>query len=154
MAIGTDAHIEFFGTADQVISVAGAVVSNNSFSDSGDLTTWTNDDDAVIASAILDATMAASPSAGSTIDLYARLMNISDTTQDANAPSSTFSQVYLGSFAMDSGGTAQISAIEIALPNTVTSQQFDFYLFNNSTGTTIAIGSTVDIVPKAIGPHA
>ena len=154
MAIGTNDHIEKFGTTDEVINVAGTTVSNDAFSDSGDMTAWTNDDDAVIATAILDATMGVSPTAGSTIDLYVRLLNISDTTQDQNVPSSTFSQVYLGSFGMDSGGTAQISAIEIGLPNAQTSQQYEFYFFNNGTGTTVAVGSTVDVVPKAIGPSA
>ena len=46
MAISTDATIEFFGTADEVISIAGGTVADGAFSDAGDFTAWTNDDDA------------------------------------------------------------------------------------------------------------
>lgn len=152
MTIEADALIDFFGTADQVISVAGAAVSDGNFSDSGDLTAWTNDDDAVMAIAVLDATMGAAPDADSSIGLFVRLMNISDTTQDANEPSTTFPHYYLGRFPMDSSGTAQISSIVISLPNQQTSQVYHFYLQNKS-GQNLNTGSTVDITPKAVGPH-
>lgn len=153
MAISTDSSIDFFGTTDEVISIAGAAVANGAFSDSGDLTSWTNDDDAREAIATLDATMGAAPTANTTIGLYCRMMNISDTTEDANEPSTTFPHFFLGSFLMDSAGTAQISSIVIALPNQQTSQIYDFYVKNNS-GQNLNTGSTVDITPKAMGPHA
>lgn len=153
MAIGTDSSIDFFGTTDQVISVAGAAVTTGNWSDSGDLTQWTNDDDAPMAAATLDATMSANPSAGDSIGLYARLMNISDTTQDANEPSADFAAILLGVFPMDDGDTAQIVSINIRLPNQYTSQVYDFYL-KNDTAVNINTGSTVDITPKALGPHA
>ena len=152
MAITTNSLIDFFGTGDEVISIAGAAVSDGAFSDSGDFTAWTNDDDAREAIAVLDATMGANPDAGSRIGLYARLMNISDTTEDQNAPSTTFEHLLLGYFPMDSSTTAQILAIPIALPNVVTSQVYDFYVKNES-GQNLNTGSTVDIIPKAVGPH-
>lgn len=154
MAIGTDDAIHKFGTQDQVISVAGTNVANGAFSDSGDFTQWTNDDDAPIAIFVCDFTMGANPDAGSTVDLYARLMNISDTTQDANEPSTDFFSYYLGSFQMDDGDTAQLGVLgPVGLPNTRTSQVYDFYVQNNS-GQTLNTGSTVDIVPLTYGPHA
>lgn len=154
MAIGTDAGIEFFGTTDQVISVAGAAITDGNFSDSGDLTQWTNDDDAPYALFAFDLTMSGSPTAGTVVELYARLMNVSDTTEDSNAPSSTFNHKFLGAFPMDSGGTAQIGVIgPVKLPNMQTSQVYDFYIKNES-GASVNTGSTVDITPVTMGPHA
>ncbi len=152
MAITTDALIDFFGNTDQVISVAGAAVTDTNFSDGGDLTQWTNDDDAREAMATLDATLSGNPDTGSTIGLYARLDDISDTTQAANVPDSDFPHLLLGLFPMDDQTTLHVVSIPIELPNQYTSQKYDFYLGNHS-GVSINTGSTVDITPKAPGPH-
>ena len=154
MAITTDDAIDKLGTQDEIINIAGAAVTDGAFSDSGDLTQWTNDDDAPLALFAYDFTMASSPDAGSTVDLYVRVMNVSDTTQDSNVPSATFQHKHLGSMPMDSAGTAQLGVIgPVKLPNLVTSQVYDFYLENNS-GQSINTGSTVDIIPLTYGPHA
>lgn len=55
MAISTDAAVEFFGTQDTVTSSSSSV-ADNAFSVAGDITTWTNDDDAPMASIVLEAT--------------------------------------------------------------------------------------------------
>jgi hypothetical protein len=153
MAIGTDAAIDFFGTPDEIISIAGAAVSDGAFSDSGDLTQWVNDDDAILAEVAMDATMAVAPDAGSVIGLFARMMNISDSTQDANVPATTFLEKAMANFPMDSAGTAQLATRTIVLPNHHTSQEYDFYVLNEG-GQDLSTGSTWDIVPKARGPHA
>lgn len=153
MAIGTDSTIDFFGTTDQVINVAGAAITDGNFSDSGDLTQWTNDDDAPYAVFAFDLTLSANPTAGTAVSLYARPMNVSDTTQDSNEPATTVRHYFLGALPMDSGGTAQIGVVgPVRLPNMQTSQVYDFYIENNS-GASINTGSTVDVTPVTHGPH-
>lgn len=156
MAIGTNDGVYKYGTQTEVINVAGSDITNTNFSDSGDNTEWTNSDDAPMAAFVWDITMSAAPTANTTIDLFGQAMNIADTTEDANAPSSTFEHMYLGSFPMDSGGTAQRGHIVVDLPFTLSngaSTAWDFYIKNNS-GHTIKTGSVVDVIPLAIGPAA
>lgn len=152
MAIGTDAAIDFFGTKDEVISIAGAAVATGSYSDSGDLTSWTNDDDAREAELTCNFTFGGNPTAGTTVDVYVRLMDIDGTT-DAEEPGANVPYRYMNSFPLNAGGTTTVCTITIALPNQYTSQVYNFYLKNNS-GQNLNTGSTVDITPKAVGPHA
>ena len=146
-------QIEKFGTPAEIINIAGTATADDAFSDTGDNAAWINTGDAMYASLILDAVLSAAPTAGSTIDVYAQLFNISDGSDDANVPDTAFPHVHVGSFPMDSGQAAQVQSIEIALPNTKTQQLYEFYLRNNSTGQTISTGSTIDVVPKVIGPE-
>ena len=151
MAIGSDAAIEFFGTQDDV-SNSSSAVTDASYSASGDTSDWTNDDDAVMASAILECTYASAPDANSTVDLYAQLMNIVG-TDDSQVPTDEAPHVYLGSFPLDDVTSRQHIPIEIGLPNTVTSQVYHFFVKNNG-GQTMSAGWQLHITPKAIGPHA
>lgn len=148
MAISTDAIIEFFGTQDTVYSTPAAV-NDGAFSASP--TSWTNDDDAPRASFVLMTNYSVAPTANSNINLYARLMNI-DGTADAPVPSSDCRSVYLGSFVVDDVTTAQYHAIDCELPNTATSQVYDFYI-ENDTGQQIPANWTLKVTPKAYGPH-
>jgi hypothetical protein len=151
MAIGTGATIEFFGTQDTVSGTTSAV-TNGSFSATADINAWTNDDDAVYASAILSCTFSAAPTANTAVTLYARLMNI-QSTNDALVPDANNRHVYLGVFPLNDSTTAQLISIEIPLPNTVTSQVYEFYL-QNGAGQTIPAGWALYITPKALGPRA
>lgn len=151
MAIGTDSAIEFFGTQDTVTSSSSSVASG-AFSVSGDVTTWTNDDDAPSASVTLEATYASAPTAGTSVDLYARLLN-TQSTNDADAPDTNFFHYYLGSFPLNDVTSAQYITIDVALPNGKTSQEYDFYIQNNG-GQTLSAGWDLYVTPKTIGPHA
>ena len=152
MAIEANDLIGKAESATEVINVAGAVITTDNWSDSGDATTYTNSHDAKTAIAVLDATLSANPAAGGSIGLYARLLDISDTTEDANEPSDDFPHMPLGWFPVDSGDTVQRVPIEIPLPFFKTSTQMDFYL-KNGTSVSINTGSTVDIYPTSVGPH-
>lgn len=149
MAISTDAAIEFYGTQDTVTS-STAAVTDGSFSAQED--TWTNDDDAPIASMVFSGTYSSAPDANSSVDLYARLLNI-DSTNDQDTPDANYGHVYLGSFPLNDVTSAQYVAIDIRLPNTVTSQQYEFYIQNNG-GQTLSAGWNLKITPKTYGPHA
>ena len=150
MAISTDSAIEFFGTQDTVTSSSSSV-TDGSFSVSGDITTWTNDDDAPQAAVVFEGTYSTAPTADTTVDLYARLMNV-QSTNDQDAPDSNFLHYYLGSFPLNDVTSAQYIVIRVALPNTKTSQEYDFYIQNNA-GQTLSAGWDLYVTPLTVGPH-
>lgn len=152
MAIGTDAAIEFFGTLDDLDS-SSAAVADAAFSVSGDLAGWTNDDDASIATMVGLFTYGTAPDAGSAILLYARLLNIADTTKDADAPNADIPRVYLGPFTLDDVTAEQVISITIGLPNAKASQEYEFYIENQG-GQSLSAGWSLQITPKTTGPHA
>lgn len=155
MAIGTDSAIHFFGTQDTLGSTTSAV-TNDSFSDgTNDLIAWTNDDDAPMAAFVLEFTTATTGTAGSVINLYARLIDIGNAgTEDAEAPDANFQHLFLGSFLHNNPSTAaQTVSFNTQLPNTKTSQIYNYYI-ENKTGQTISAGWDVHVTPMTIGPHA
>lgn len=156
MAIGADTAIHFFGTADSLDNTTSAVV-DGAFSDgTTDLLAWTNDDDAPEAAAVLlmqyaSGTLATAPA----VNLYARLMDI-DGTVDTEVPQASYPRVFMGSFPIDTnlGATTDTaSAIDIRLPNTKTSQVYNFYI-QNQTDVTMTAGWDLTIIPRTLGPHA
>ena len=153
MAIGTDSTIEFWGTLDDLDSTSAAV-SNDAYSVSGDLAQWTNDDDAPMATMVGLFTFGVAPTASTTIDLFARLMNIADTTKDADTPTDDIPRIYLGSYTLENVTAEQVIAIDIHLPNVYTSQLYEFYIKNNGTGQSLSSGWSLQIAPKTLGPHA
>ena len=153
MAIGTGSAIHFFGTAD-VLGTTPATVVNGAVSLASDLSEWTNDDDAPLASVLLEFETDTTGTAGTTVDLYCQLMNVAS-TNDEEAPDVTnFLHRYMGSFPHNNPSVAvQYSTIIVALPNTYTSQVYNFYIVNN-TGQTIANTWDLTITPITYGPHA
>ena len=151
MAIGTNALIEFFGTQDSV-GGSGASVANNAFSVAGDVSTWTNDDDAAEADVILEATFSVAPSANGFVNLYARMDNIQGTS-DMDAPSANYPHVYLGAFPVKNITSAQFVPLRISLPNGKTSSEFHFFI-ENKAGQTISANWDLHITPISKGPHA
>ena len=154
MAIGADSAIEFYGTQDTLGNTTSAV-TDASFSDgTNDLNAWTNDDDAPLAAFVLEFTTATTGTANTTVDLYARLLNIDDGTGDAEVPDANFGHIYLGSFPHNNPSTSlQIASFKTGLPNTKTSQTYNFYIQNN-TAQTISAGWELHVTPITYGPHA
>jgi hypothetical protein len=150
MAISTDAAIEFFGTQD-TLGTSSASVADAAFSVAGDLSTWTNDDDAPQANVILLANFSVAPDANSSIALFLRPLNI-QSTNPQDIPTANFQQSYVGSFPVKNVTTAQYVSINISLPNTKASQGYELYLQNN-TGQSLPAGWDVYVTPKTIGPH-
>lgn len=149
MAISTDAAIEFFGTQD-TITGSGGTVADAAFGAAA--TTWTNDDDAPMASVVLSCSYTTAPDANSSVNLYLRLLNI-QSTNNQDVPDANFGHVYVGSFPLNDVTTQQYIPIDIRLPNTVTSQQYNFYIENNG-GQTMDSDWNLYVTPKTIGPHA
>ena len=151
MAIAADSAIHFFGTQD-TLGTSSATVADAAFSIASDLSTWTNDDDAPMASvtALLD--WAVAPDANSSVNLYLRPLN-TISTNDGDVPDANFQHMYVGSFPVNDVTTNQYITIDITLPNYKTSSEFEFYI-ENSTGQTIQASWDIYVTPKTIGPHA
>lgn len=151
MAISTNAAIEFFGTQDTLGS-SSAAVADAAFSIAGDLSTWVNDDDAPQASVVFKADFSVAPDANSSINLYLRPLNI-QSTNDQDIPDANFLHTYVGTFPLNNVTTAQYISLIIDLPNNATSQNYEFYVENQS-GQSLPAGWDIFVTPKTLGPHA
>jgi len=159
MAIGTDANIWFFGTQDEVTSGTPATIANDAFgkADQGASVNWTNDDDAIYASAVLkcqfDSTM---PTVGN-IWLIAHCLNV-QSTNDPGVPDANFPHIVVGTFPIDYGVAADTDFYTIIptfeIPQFDTSQAINWYLKNNGTSQTLGVSWQLWIAPKTTGPHA
>jgi len=151
MAIGTDSAVEFFGTQD-TLGTSSATVADAAFSIAGDLSTWTNDDDAPMASVTALIDYAVAPDVNTSVNLYVRLLN-TQSTNDSEIPDANYQHKFVGSFPVNDVTTNQYITIDIGLPNGKTSQEYEFYI-ENRTGQTIQAGWDIYVTPKTIGPHA
>ena len=151
MAISTDSAVEFFGTQD-TLGTSSATVADAAFSVASDLSTWTNDDDAPRASVTALIDYAVAPDVNSVVNLYLRLLN-TQSTNDSEIPDANFTHTYVGSFPVNDVTTNQYVTIDISLPNGKSSQEYEFYI-ENQTGQTIQAGWDLYVTPKTIGPHA
>ena len=98
---------------------------------------------------VLSATFGVAPTINTTIDLYAQELDI-DGTNDAQAPTTTYKQRYIGSFVVNAVTTAQhlkVHAYDVPLVAS-------YYLHNNATGQTMSTGWTLKVTPRTIGPAA
>lgn len=152
MAIGSGDTIVKFGTTDDLDNSSSAV-ADAAFSVQADLASWTNDDDAPMATVVGLFTFGTAPSALTPINLYARLLNVADTTKDTPTPTADQPVIYLGGFILDDVTTEQVIAIDVALPGQQTSQAYEFYIENKS-GQSLSAGWSLQITPKTHGPHA
>jgi hypothetical protein len=157
MAIGTNDAIHKFGTQDSIDDGSTSAITDGSFSVLADITSWTNDDDAPQGEIVFKWQYPSGTiSAGAGINIYARMMNIQG-TNDANTPDATHPHKLLGRIKVDEGLAATTDEytdpVTILLPNTYSSQVYEFY-FQNDTGVTISASWAAWITPKTIGPHA
>ena len=154
MAISTGSAIEFFGTQD-TLGTSSAARADGAFSQASDLSTWVNDDDAVSASVTLLANWTTTaPDANTSVNLYLRLLDV-EGTNDGTIPDANFQHTYVGSFPLNDATGAQYITIDIGLPNSVTSQNYEFYIENQSgSAESLPAGWDIYVTPKAIGPHA
>jgi hypothetical protein len=160
MAIGTDAAIHFFGTQTEVTVASPGAVANAAFSAASDVSDWTNSDDAPMAAFVLVLRdLSGAATAGDTIDLYCKPLNIVNTTGDHQGPNANCKTIYLGSFVIDAVDPAATDDNyllgPVGLPNTKTSQEYEFYIYNNLT--TVGIDAAdweLWVTPVTYGPHA
>ena len=156
MAIATDSAIEFFGTKDALDDTTTSAVSDGAMSAAADITAWTNDDDAPFAKLILMWQYASGTIDGN-INIHIRPINV-DGTNDTPQPTTANQIGYCGYFEINSGqststDTYYVAYVPLAPFATKTSQEYEFYLFNDS-GVGMSANWDLDIVPATFGPHA
>lgn len=105
-----------------------------------------------MASITLEGTYSVAPDANSGVTLYARPLN-TVTTNDGDTPDANFTHLYLGRFPLNDVTTAQFITIDVALPNSKTSQPYEFYVKNDA-GQSLGAGWNLYVTPKTYGPHA
>ena len=147
MAITTGAAIVEFGAQSTVITT-GATVNSGNPSLIGDVTLFTNIDNAPSASFIFTGSFGTAPTLDSTIALYAQLLDV-DGTNDTIEPSGTYNNIYMGSFPLANATGTQTLSIVAGLPNAKASQGYNFFIVNQS-GQDLTTGATVKITSTAI----
>ena len=154
MAIGTNAAVWFFGTQDDLDDTSALIVDGGFSNQSGDLVSWTNDDDATHVAVIVELTMNVAADDNSGVNLYIRALNVEGTNDDS-IPEAEHRRTFLGFFGVLNGITTIQRSTEapLALPVYKTSSVWEFYL-ENKTGETIDAGWTVFVTPMSLGPHA
>lgn len=151
MPITTDGSIEEFGTRDAVDDGTTSAISNGAMSAAADVAAWTNDDDAAQVQLVLLWQYPSGTISGN-IDIHCRPINI-DGTVDSPQPTTGNRIGYVGSFEIDSGqaaatDVAYTAVISLVPFSTKSSQEYEFYIFND-TGVTVSANWDFDVVPKA-----
>ncbi|PCJ26700.1 MAG: hypothetical protein COA94_04705 [Rickettsiales bacterium] len=156
MAIGTDATIIVLGTTDVADDTSTSAIVDGVMSVAADITAWTNDDDAPFANFILNWQSAATTLTGN-IFLHVRPINI-DGANDSPIPTTADPIGRAGVFEIDGAKAINtdhpyLASIDLRPFTMKTSQEFEFYLFNN-TGETIAANWDLDVVPLSFNGAA
>jgi hypothetical protein len=96
---------------------------------------------------VLSCAFATSPTENTTVDLLARELNI-DSTNDAQAPETTYRARYIGSFLLNNVTSTQY--LKLMAQDVPT--EADYYVHNNGTGQTMSAGWTLKVTPRSVGP--
>jgi hypothetical protein len=136
------------------LTTTGAATSNNQLSTAAGTTysqTNTLDyPDAVFV--LITGGFGAAPTAGATVDLYVRPLDIDGTT-DAPAPTTgtgdAYKGVYVGSFVLKASSASgdAYRCVGYDIP-----RAGEAYLFNNNTGQTLSANWSLKMTPRTIGP--
>lgn len=150
MTIGTGDAIVKYGT-QKTLEASGASIANNAMAqaDDADYSVALDGSGAPDVEFAIAVTFGTAPTQNTLIDLYAQALNI-DGTSDAQAPTTTYRQKYIGSFVVNNVTTQQFLALLAydVPPNAA------YYLHNNGTGQTISSGWTLKATPRTVGPAA
>lgn len=140
--------IVVLGTTKTLVS-SGASLSNNTMSAASSATydRAVDGGDFPDAALVLAVAYGTAPTVNTTLDLYARELDI-DGTGDAVAPTTTYKRRYIGSFQVINQTAMQyIKTLAFDVPKLA-----DYYLHNNATGQTVSAGWTLKITPRTYKP--
>ena len=135
----------------KTLEANGASIANTAMGQANDATYSITADGAGYPDAdfVLNAAFGTAPTINTTLDLYAQELDI-DGTSDAQVPTTTYKQRYIGSFVVNAVTTTQplkVRAYDVPLVAS-------YYLHNNATGQTMSTGWTLKVTPRTIGPAA
>ena len=152
MALPAGSPINEFDSQVEVTVASPGAITTGSFSVQADNNgTWVNTDDASLAHFLLVIQFATMPTAGSSITLYARQLNI-ESTNDAPRPDTSYEHTRIADFPIDDGSSTAIDMYlalhGIKLPDIKSGQEYEFYLKNNSSQS-ISSGWDLFITPAS-----
>ena len=136
------------GTTKMLVS-SGASLANNTMS-AASAATYDRDTDGASypdADIVLAVAFGTAPTANTTLDLYARELDI-DGTGDAVAPTTTYKSRYIGSFPVINQTAMQYIKIRaFDVPKLA-----EYHVHNNGTGQTMSAGWTLKVTPRSYKP--
>ena len=140
--------IVVLGTTKTLVS-SGASLANNTMSAASAATYDLVTDGGGFPDAdfVLAVAFGTAPTVNTTIDLYARELDI-DGTADAVAPTTTYKRRYIGSFPVVNQTAMQyikITAFDVP-------KLAEYYIHNNGTGQTISAAWTMTATPRSYAP--
>ena len=142
--------IVFQGT-QKTLEANGAAIANNALAQADDASYGIVADGLSYPDArfVLTGTFSVAPTENSTLALYARPLNIDDTT-DADAPETTRPTQFIGAFVVNNVTTSQSLVCDAQdVP-----WEADYYIHNNGTGQTLAAGWKLLVTSCTMGPAA
>ncbi len=143
----------YLGTP-KTLEASGGSITNNSVvqADDATYTRSTDGGDYPDAEFYLSAAFTTAPTEGTTLNLYARPLDI-DSTNDAEVPEAARPTVFVGVFVVNNVGTSTMQYMQLQggyardMP-----AKADYYLHNNATGQTVNAGWKLVVVPRTRGP--
>lgn len=153
MTIGVGAAINHFGTRAAIHDGVTQAVVDGAYSN--DALSWVNTDDVQsVSMAFIWSWLTASGtlSANPSISVFARLMAVDGSGNDASIPDDNYQEIFIGTITLDGALAAETvqytPAVALPLPLLNTQQEIQFY-FKNNTGVTVNAGWDWDAAPNA-----
>lgn len=126
----------------KTLEASGASIANNAFGEANDAT-WEQVADGGGRPHLqveIVWTYGANPSAGGSLGIYSRALQI-NTTNDAAAPSASYLRRMIGNEPVNTAGTAHAQRFDVMNAPT----QFSAWLYNNASGQSISSGWTLRV---------
>ena len=154
MAIAVNDAIHKFGTqVDLSAGTTPGAVASNVFSVAADLDTFTNVDDAPMASITFEMEVDVNAADNSGCYMYFRALNVVS-TRDDEIPKATYRHSPIAFFPALNGTLAlQRSTVVVPLPNYKTSSVWEVYIENKTEQAITTSTWSVFITPISIGAH-
>lgn len=145
-----DDQILTYGTAKTLVNANGASIANNAISAAAGTMDSTEQKDYQGVDFALTCAFGTNPTAGSTIAVILRALNIDGTT-DAPAPTASYLVKFAGNFDVIVNTSTNTLLCRVwALP----CREYEVYLYNNATGQSVSANWTLKATPFTYRPSA
>lgn len=139
-----------FGTQKTLVNGSGAAISNNAISAAAGTMDSTEQDDYLGVDLALTCAFGTNPTAGTSISVIFRPLNIDGTT-DAVVPTAAYLNHVVGSFSVIANTST--NTYHCRVPE-VPCREYEVYLYNNGTGQSISANWTLKARPFTYLPAA
>lgn len=148
--MAADDLIFAYGTTKTLTNANGAAISNNAISASAGSMATADQADYPHVDLALTCAFGTNPTAGTTIDVILRPLDIDGTT-DAVTPTAAYLHHYAGNFRVIANTSTNTYACRIfELP----ARQYEVFLYNNGTGQSVSANWTLKATPFTERPSA